>query len=80
MADLSCAGCCLSAEGWFSATPEKIAQHLASRCQCDLIVDAFCGVGSNAIHFAHTCERGKLPRGAGVPAEQPTWDLPASAL
>ena len=48
----------LSSEGWFSATPEKIAEHLASRCQCDLIVDAFCGVGSNAIQFAHTCERG----------------------
>ena len=48
----------LSSEGWFSATPEKIAEHLASRCQCDLIVDAFCGVGSNAIQFAYTCERG----------------------
>lgn len=53
-------GWCASAEGWFSATPEKIAQHLALRCQCDLIVDAFCGVGSNAIQFALTCERGKL--------------------
>ena len=45
-------------EGWFSATPEKIAAHIAERCQCDLLVDAFCGVGSNTIQFAFTCERG----------------------
>ena len=46
-------------EGWFSATPEKIAKHIADRCRCDVIVDAFCGVGSNLIHFASTCERGE---------------------
>lgn len=46
-------------EGWFSATPEKIAEHIAERCRCDLIVDAFCGTGSNAIQFAYTCERGR---------------------
>ncbi|XP_071965556.1 uncharacterized protein [Antedon mediterranea] len=44
-------------ESWFSVTPEKIAQHHASRCQSDLIVDAFCGVGGDAIQFAFTCER-----------------------
>jgi len=44
-------------EGWFSATPEKIAEHIAERCRCDLVVDAFCGVGSNTIQFAFTCER-----------------------
>ena len=49
-----------SLEGWFSATPEKIACHIAERCQCDLIVDAFCGIGSNAIQFAFTCERGMI--------------------
>ena len=56
-----CVRVCLvvPAEGWFSATPEKIAVHLAERCQCDLIVDAFCGTGSNAIQFAFTCERGE---------------------
>ena len=47
-------------EGWFSCTPEMIAQHIAERCRCDLVVDAFCGVGSNAIQFAFTCERGEL--------------------
>ena len=35
-----------------------MAKHIAVRCQCDLIVDAFCGIGSNAIQFAETCERG----------------------
>uniref|UniRef100_H3AHM5 Trimethylguanosine synthase n=1 Tax=Latimeria chalumnae TaxID=7897 RepID=H3AHM5_LATCH len=46
----------LDEEGWFSVTPEKIAQHTADRVQqcfhCDLIVDAFCGVGGNSIQFA----------------------------
>lgn len=44
-------------EGWFSVTPERIAEHIAERCRCDLLVDAFCGVGGNAIQFAFSCER-----------------------
>ncbi|KAK9728039.1 putative diacylglycerol O-acyltransferase tgs1 [Basidiobolus ranarum] len=44
-------------EGWYSVTPEKIATHIARRCQCDTIIDAFCGVGGNAIQFAFYCER-----------------------
>ncbi|XP_033738758.1 trimethylguanosine synthase-like [Pecten maximus] len=47
----------LDREGWFSVTPEKIAEHIADRCRCDVIVDAFCGAGGNAIQFAFTCER-----------------------
>lgn len=51
------------AEGWFSVTPEKIAEHIAVRVaqafNCDTIVDAFCGVGGNAIQFALTSKRGK---------------------
>ncbi|XP_069126871.1 trimethylguanosine synthase-like isoform X2 [Argopecten irradians] len=47
----------LDREGWFSVTPEKIAEHIAERCRCDVILDAFCGVGGNAIQFAFTCER-----------------------
>ena len=46
-------------EGWFSVTPEKIAEHIADRCRSDLIIDAFCGVGGNVIQFAFTCERGR---------------------
>ena len=46
-------------EGWFSVTPEKIAEHIADRCRCDVIVDAFCGVGGNTIQFAFSCERGR---------------------
>lgn len=49
-------------EGWFSVTPEKIAEHIAHRVQqsfsCDIIVDAFCGVGGNAIQFALASKRG----------------------
>ena len=45
--------------GWFSVTPQPIAQHIAERCRCDVIVDAFCGIGGNTIEFAKTCERGR---------------------
>lgn len=43
--------------GWFSVTPSNIAEHIAERCRSDVILDAFCGVGGNAIAFARTCER-----------------------
>ncbi|XP_048363938.1 trimethylguanosine synthase isoform X2 [Sphaerodactylus townsendi] len=46
----------LDREGWFSVTPEKIAEHIAERVKqsfnSDIIIDAFCGVGGNAIQFA----------------------------
>ncbi|KAJ0059293.1 hypothetical protein NL108_014407, partial [Boleophthalmus pectinirostris] len=43
--------------GWFSVTPERIAEHIAVRVWSSfpssrLVVDAFCGVGGNAIQFA----------------------------
>uniref|UniRef100_A0A493STM2 Trimethylguanosine synthase n=1 Tax=Anas platyrhynchos platyrhynchos TaxID=8840 RepID=A0A493STM2_ANAPP len=51
----------LDREGWFSVTPEKIAEHIAVRVaqafNCDTVVDAFCGVGGNAIQFALTSKR-----------------------
>lgn len=51
----------LDREGWFSVTPEKIAEHIAGRVsqsfKCDIIVDAFCGVGGNTIQFALTGKR-----------------------
>lgn len=47
----------LDCESWFSVTPEKIAAHLAERLSCDIIIDAFCGCGGNAIQFARTCKR-----------------------
>ncbi|KAF7309582.1 Tgs1 protein [Mycena indigotica] len=53
-------GCLLDEEGWYSITPELIADRIAERCRCDTILDAFCGVGGNAIAFAQTCERGLL--------------------
>jgi len=42
-------------EGWYSVTPESIAIHIAERCRCDVIIDAFCGVGGNTIQFAMIC-------------------------
>ncbi|CAF88844.1 unnamed protein product, partial [Tetraodon nigroviridis] len=50
-------------EGWFSVTPERIAEHIALRvdqsfCRAQLVIDAFCGVGGNAIQFALTGKRG----------------------
>lgn len=55
---------CVS-EGWFSVTPERIAEHIALRvdqsfCPAQLVIDAFCGVGGNAIQFALTGKRGEL--------------------
>jgi RNA cap guanine-N2 methyltransferase len=47
------------AEGWYSVTPEKLAEHIAFRCASDVIIDAFCGCGGNAIQFAKVCHRGK---------------------
>ncbi len=47
----------LDDESWYSVTPERIAQHIADRCRCSLVVDAFCGVGGNTIQFAFSCER-----------------------
>ncbi|XP_020668629.3 trimethylguanosine synthase [Pogona vitticeps] len=51
----------LDREGWFSVTPEKIAEHIADRVRhsfkSDIIIDAFCGVGGNAIQFALTEKR-----------------------
>ncbi|RKP12908.1 RNA cap guanine-N2 methyltransferase-domain-containing protein [Piptocephalis cylindrospora] len=44
-------------EGWFSVTPERVATHIAQRCQSNIVIDAFCGVGGNAIQFAFVCER-----------------------
>jgi trimethylguanosine synthase len=37
-------------------TPEKIAEHIAKRCACDTIVDAFCGV-IELLDFLFDCKR-----------------------
>ncbi|XP_035990202.1 trimethylguanosine synthase isoform X2 [Fundulus heteroclitus] len=55
-------GITLDREGWFSVTPEKIAEHIAVRVKqsfsdSHLVIDAFCGVGGNAIQFALTGKR-----------------------
>ncbi|XP_028987297.1 trimethylguanosine synthase isoform X2 [Betta splendens] len=52
----------LDREGWFSVTPERIAEHIAHRVErsfadSQLVIDAFCGVGGNAIQFALTGKR-----------------------
>lgn len=50
-------GILLDKESWYSVTPECIAQHHASRLQCDVVLDAFCGSGGNSIQLAMTCHR-----------------------
>uniref|UniRef100_A0A183BLJ0 Trimethylguanosine synthase n=1 Tax=Globodera pallida TaxID=36090 RepID=A0A183BLJ0_GLOPA len=48
-------GILMDREGWFSVTPERVARHVADRMvlvpDCT-ILDAFTGVGGNAIQFA----------------------------
>ena len=44
-------------EGLFSVTPEALALHTAVRCACDVVVDAFAGIGGNTIQLARTCRR-----------------------
>lgn len=46
----------LDEQSWFSITPEAIAARISHRCQTNIILDAFCGAGGNAIQFAHTCQ------------------------
>uniref|UniRef100_A0A0K0DJF5 Trimethylguanosine synthase n=1 Tax=Angiostrongylus cantonensis TaxID=6313 RepID=A0A0K0DJF5_ANGCA len=48
-------GVLMDREGWFSVTPERIAEHIADRMVRQpgiLIVDAFAGVGGNSIQLA----------------------------
>lgn len=45
----------MDCEGWFSVTPERIAHHIAKRMVTrpeTVVLDAFTGVGGNAIQFA----------------------------
>ncbi|KAI7966362.1 hypothetical protein MJO29_002110 [Puccinia striiformis f. sp. tritici] len=44
-------------QSWYSVTPELIAQQIAARSKCKLIVDGFCGAGGNTIQFAMTCDK-----------------------
>lgn len=46
----------LDEQSWFSVTPESIAARIAQRCQSNIVLDAFCGAGGNAIQFALTCQ------------------------
>ena len=43
--------------GLYSTTPEKIAIEQAKKMNCKTVVDAFCGVGGNAIAFARVCDK-----------------------
>lgn len=43
--------------GLYSVTPEPLALHTAIRCSCGVAIDAFAGIGGNAIQLARTCNR-----------------------
>ncbi len=70
-------GCLLDEEGWYSVTPEAIATQIAERCRCDVVLDAFCGVGGNAIAFAQTCQHGTSPLSPYI-VSFPILNCPAS--
>jgi hypothetical protein len=39
----------IKAEKWDQITPEIISKHIAERLKSDIIIDALCGYGGNAI-------------------------------
>ena len=47
-------------ESWYSVTPEPMAKHIANKVvqtygyPCH-VLDAFCGIGGNAIQFSKKC-------------------------
>lgn len=45
-------GAILDEEGWFSVTPEILAEHHAARSGTGTVIDCFTGMGGNAIQFA----------------------------
>lgn len=46
----------LDEEGWFSVTPKAVAARHADLCgTAAVVIDAFAGVGGNAIQFAAKC-------------------------
>lgn len=47
----------LDEQSWFSVTPEPIAARISHRCRSNIVLDAFCGAGGNAIQFAFTCQQ-----------------------
>ena len=55
-------GICLDKEGWYSVTPEVIANHIANRVVAGkeigsmLVMDAFCGCGGNTVAYANRPE------------------------
>ncbi|KAG6578073.1 Trimethylguanosine synthase [Phytophthora cinnamomi] len=46
----------LDHESWYSVTPQVIAEHIAKRLSCDIVVDPFSGCGGNVIQLAKTCK------------------------
>uniref|UniRef100_M4BGE9 Trimethylguanosine synthase n=1 Tax=Hyaloperonospora arabidopsidis (strain Emoy2) TaxID=559515 RepID=M4BGE9_HYAAE len=47
----------LDHESWFSVTPQAIAEHIAMRLSCDVVLDPFAGCGGNVIQLAMTCKQ-----------------------
>ncbi|KAG1692640.1 hypothetical protein DVH05_025120 [Phytophthora capsici] len=47
----------LDHESWYSVTPQAIAEHIAKRLACDVVVDPFSGCGGNVIQLAKTCKQ-----------------------
>ncbi|CAH0480392.1 unnamed protein product [Peronospora belbahrii] len=46
----------LDHESWYSVTPQAVAEHIAMRLCCDVVVDPFAGCGGNVIQLAMTCK------------------------
>ncbi|CAH0488182.1 unnamed protein product [Peronospora farinosa] len=47
----------LDHESWYSVTPQVVAEHIATRLSCDVVIDPFAGCGGNVIQLAMTCKQ-----------------------
>ena len=38
-------------------TPEAVAEYIAKKIRCEVVLDGFCGAGGDSIKLANTCSR-----------------------
>ncbi|KAE9544668.1 hypothetical protein AGLY_000210 [Aphis glycines] len=47
----------LDEESFYSVCPEVLSEHIAKRCENNIVCDPFCGAGGNIIQLAMICKK-----------------------